>query len=230
MAPKRKSEATVARRSVRSTAAPKTTPTTPQKEASAVKKVKVAGDDKAKPNEDEVELFSPRPRAVPSKKENDGDGKVKPREKKVVGASSAAGKKARSAVDKVKSVGNGATEEPKTVKEGIKHGKIDVAEDEGLQASLSTAPSVLRRTIIVEACTQCKSFKERAEKVKKGLESAVPGITVKINPQKPRRGYFEITEERTEVILSLPNMKRPFEPMKKLNMDELVGDLVKRFE
>ncbi|KAK8960135.1 hypothetical protein KSP40_PGU008432 [Platanthera guangdongensis] len=151
MAPKRKSEATVARRSVRSTTAPKTTPTTPQKEASVVNKVKVAGDDKAKPNEDEVELFSPRPRAVPSKKENAGDGKVKPRERKVVGASSAAGKKARSAVDKVKSVGNGATEEPKTVKEGIKHGKIDAAEDEGLQASLSTAPSVLSRTIIVEA-------------------------------------------------------------------------------
>lgn len=214
MAPKRKNQETVARRSSRSTVAPKTPPENPQKDASSDNKTEIADDDNVKPNN--------------ANTENAGNSKAKPGKKKVVGASSPAGKKARRAEEK--SVGNGAAEEPKTVQKGIKHGKVDVDEDEGSQASLPNSPSLLNRTIIIEACTQCKSFKERAEKVKKGLESAVPGITVKINPQKPRRGYFEISEERTEVILSLPDMKRPFELMKKLNMDELVGDLVKRFK
>ncbi|CAH2061235.1 unnamed protein product [Thlaspi arvense] len=79
---------------------------------------------------------------------------------------------------------------------------------------------------------QCKSFRERANEVKDGLENAVPGIAVTVNPVKPRRGCFEIREEGGETFVSLlryieddcdflmQDMKRPFTEMKELNMEE----------
>ncbi|GAB4836888.1 hypothetical protein Ancab_001799 [Ancistrocladus abbreviatus] len=59
------------------------------------------------------------------------------------------------------------------------------------------------KTIIIEHCKQCTSFKKRALAVKDGLEKGVSGITVLVNPEKPRRGCFEIREEDGEVFLSL---------------------------
>ena len=84
------------------------------------------------------------------------------------------------------------------------------------------------KTIIVEACKQCSSFKIRAEAVKNGLESAVTGITVVINPEKPRRGCFEIRQSGGEVFVSLLAMPRPFTKMKNLDMDQVVADIAKK--
>lgn len=84
------------------------------------------------------------------------------------------------------------------------------------------------KRIVVEACTQCQHFKKRALKVKEDLESAVPGVSVIINPEKPRRGCLEIREEGGEVFISLLNMPRPFTAMKKLDMDEVIQDIVKK--
>ncbi|THU68017.1 hypothetical protein C4D60_Mb05t30800 [Musa balbisiana] len=72
------------------------------------------------------------------------------------------------------------------------------------------------KTIIIEA------WWTRAVKVKEGLESAVPGIVVAVNPDKPRRGCFEIREENGQ------NMPRPFTPMKKLDMVAVVEDIIKK--
>ncbi|CAN6338257.1 unnamed protein product [Urochloa humidicola] len=84
------------------------------------------------------------------------------------------------------------------------------------------------KRVIVEACTQCRQFKIRAQKVKEDLESSVPGVSVIINPQKPRRGCLEIREEGGEVFISLLNMPRPFTPMKKLDMDEVIKDIANK--
>lgn len=84
------------------------------------------------------------------------------------------------------------------------------------------------KRVIVEACTQCRQFKIRAQKVKEDLESSVPGVSVIINPQKPRRGCLEIREEGGEVFISLLNMPRPFTPMRKLDMDEVIKDIAKK--
>ncbi|KAJ3683959.1 hypothetical protein LUZ61_013123 [Rhynchospora tenuis] len=84
------------------------------------------------------------------------------------------------------------------------------------------------KSIIIEACKQCNAFKTRALKVKEGLQSALPAISVSINPLKPRRGCFEIREEGGEIFISLLNMPRPFTPMKKLDMDELIQDIIKK--
>lgn len=84
------------------------------------------------------------------------------------------------------------------------------------------------KRVVVEACTQCKQFKIRALKVKGDLESAVPGVSVIINPEKPRRGCLEIREEGGEVFISLLNMPRPFTAMKKLSMDEVIKNIAKK--
>ncbi|KAL4182168.1 hypothetical protein AMTRI_Chr12g241200 [Amborella trichopoda] len=85
-------------------------------------------------------------------------------------------------------------------------------------------------TIVIERCTQCNSFKERALKVEKGLKEAVPDVNVKINPEKPRRGCFEIRDENGQIFISLLSMSRPFKKMKDLNMDEVVADIIKKIK
>ncbi|KAK3008902.1 hypothetical protein RJ639_013199 [Escallonia herrerae] len=59
------------------------------------------------------------------------------------------------------------------------------------------------KTIVIEHCKQCNAFKTRAIQVKNGLEDGLSGITVLLNPGKPRRGCFEIREEGGETFLSL---------------------------
>ncbi|KAK4435296.1 hypothetical protein Salat_0693000 [Sesamum alatum] len=94
----------------------------------------------------------------------------------------------------------------------------------------SPAPDVLNggKTIIIERSTECNRFKVRAIQVKEGLEKGVAGVKVVVNPEKPRRGCFEIREEGGEVFLSLLNMKRPFEPMTKLDMEEVISDIIEK--
>ncbi|KAF7817192.1 fasciclin-like arabinogalactan protein 3 [Senna tora] len=73
---------------------------------------------------------------------------------------------------------------------------------------------------------QCASFKTRANHVKEGLEKSVAGITVILNPEKPRKGCFEIREEGGEKFISLLDMKRPFTSMKKLDMEKVTSDII----
>ncbi|KAG5386719.1 hypothetical protein IGI04_038189 [Brassica rapa subsp. trilocularis] len=87
-----------------------------------------------------------------------------------------------------------------------------------------------KKTIVIEHYKQHKSFKERANKVKEGLENAVPGIIVTLNPLKPRRGCFEIREEGGESFITLLDMKKPFTPMTELDMEEVVSNIVERIK
>ncbi|KAK4749091.1 hypothetical protein SAY87_026540 [Trapa incisa] len=84
------------------------------------------------------------------------------------------------------------------------------------------------RTVVIEHCKQCNSFKTRALQVKNGLESGVSGIIVLVNPDKPRRGCFEVREEGGEKFVSLLGMKRPFTPMKALDMEKVVLQIIEK--
>ncbi|XP_006663129.1 uncharacterized protein LOC102702792 [Oryza brachyantha] len=110
-------------------------------------------------------------------------------------------------------------------KKGRKRAKKDEAE---VAENNSDAVARDGKRIVVEACTQCRQFKIRATKVKEDLESAVPGVSVVINPEKPRRGCLEIREQGGEVFISLLNMPRPFTAMKKLDMDEVIKDIANK--
>ncbi|OAY53517.1 uncharacterized protein LOC110612317 [Manihot esculenta] len=89
---------------------------------------------------------------------------------------------------------------------------------------------VTKKTIVIEHCKQCSSFKTRATQVKNGLERVVPGIIVLLNPDKPRRGCFEIREEGGEKFISLLDMNRPFKPMKELDMDKVISDIIEKIK
>nr|XP_016482213.1 PREDICTED: selenoprotein H-like [Nicotiana tabacum] len=88
------------------------------------------------------------------------------------------------------------------------------------------------KCVVIEHCTQCNQFKIRAVKVKEGLENGVPGLEVRVNPEKPRRGCFEIREvgENGEKFVSLLDMKRPFGPMKALDMDKVISDIIEKIK
>ncbi|KAF8110842.1 hypothetical protein N665_0078s0036 [Sinapis alba] len=101
----------------------------------------------------------------------------------------------------------------------------DEKEEEAAEVEDSTKPK-----IVIEHCKQCNAFKTRAIQVKEGLEGAVPGVTVTLNPEKPRRGCFEIREEGGETFISLLEMKRPFAPMKALDMEEVIEDIIKKIK
>lgn len=54
-------------------------------------------------------------------------------------------------------------------------------------------------------------------------------MEVTINPEKPRKGAFVVTAGDTEV-LSLTDMKRPFPPLKALDMEAVAADTLKALE
>ncbi|XP_059662974.1 uncharacterized protein LOC132308775 [Cornus florida] len=86
------------------------------------------------------------------------------------------------------------------------------------------------KTIVIEHCKQCSSFRKRADQVKDALKKDLSGITVLVNPEKPRRGCFEIREEGGDTFISLLDMKRPFGPMKALDMDKVISDIVDKIK
>ncbi|MED6183039.1 hypothetical protein PIB30_034261 [Stylosanthes scabra] len=116
------------------------------------------------------------------------------------------------------------TKKPK----GKKQKKEEVVAEVDGGASVTDKGTVVEpssKKIIVEHCKQCNSFKTRANLVKEGLEKRQPGITVILNPEKPRRGCFEIREEGGKKFISLLDMKRPFKPMKDLDMEKVISDI-----
>ncbi|XP_050365971.1 uncharacterized protein LOC126784550 [Argentina anserina] len=119
-----------------------------------------------------------------------------------------------------------ATRKKSKKKEAKKPEEVKTEEEEEGKVE---AEEVNRKTIVVERCTQCNAFKTRAEQVKASLES-LPGISVAINPIKPRRGCFEIREEGGEKFISLLDMKRPFKPMKDLNMQDVIDNIIQKIQ
>uniref|UniRef100_A0A7N0V5M5 Selenoprotein H n=1 Tax=Kalanchoe fedtschenkoi TaxID=63787 RepID=A0A7N0V5M5_KALFE len=114
-------------------------------------------------------------------------------------------------------------------KEEVKadEGKKEVKADEG-KKEVKARGGGGSKTIVIEHCKQCNSFKTRAFQVKEGLESAIKGIQVLVNPEKPRRGCFEIREQGGEAFITLLDMKRPFPPLKALNMEKVISDIIEK--
>lgn len=74
----------------------------------------------------------------------------------------------------------------------------------------------------------CRSvFKTKAEKIRKALVAA--GHRVSVNESKPRRGAFVISivgKEEPEV--ELLGLKRPFQPLRELDLDKTIADLIEK--
>lgn len=108
--------------------------------------------------------------------------------------------------------------------------KVEEEEEAKIELEDGVDATDKNKTVVVEYCKQCNRFKTRAFKVKEGLENGVPGVVVKLNPEKPRRGCFEIREEGGETFISLLDMKRPFVPMTDLDMDEVIAEIIKKIK
>lgn len=67
------------------------------------------------------------------------------------------------------------------------------------------------------------AFKTRAAKLEAAIKKELPSTTVTINPEKPRKGCFEVTVG-SSVVLSLLNMPRPFPKLKALDIEGKVAD------
>ncbi|KAL7150315.1 hypothetical protein ABFS83_05G103600 [Erythranthe nasuta] len=86
-----------------------------------------------------------------------------------------------------------------------------------------------RTLVVIEYCKESKPYKKKAKRVKKGLEKAIPGVYVVVNPETPRKGFFEIRNEGGEALFTLMDMNRV---LNALDADILVSDIVdyiKRF-
>ncbi|KAL4332562.1 hypothetical protein GQ457_07G037000 [Hibiscus cannabinus] len=117
---------------------------------------------------------------------------------------------------------------PKRQKESVEE---DAAKAAGSPEELTAADGGSHnKTVVVEHCKQCNSFKTRAFQVRHGLEKGVPGVKVLLNPEKPRRGCFEIREEGGKTFISLLDMKRPFKPMKDLDMEKVISDIIENIK
>ncbi|KAI4337405.1 hypothetical protein L6164_015827 [Bauhinia variegata] len=103
-----------------------------------------------------------------------------------------------------------------------------LADTKNVEEKQVAADAPTKKTIVIEHCKQCNQFKKRAIMVKERLEKTVSGITVVANPDKPRRGCFEIREEGGQIFISLLDMKRPFQPMKDLDMDKVITDIIEK--
>ncbi|BDA49844.1 hypothetical protein COCOBI_14-4640 [Coccomyxa sp. Obi] len=65
-----------------------------------------------------------------------------------------------------------------------------------------------------------------ATKLEKAVKEAVPDAVVSINPEKPRKGCFEVRDaDGTKTYISLLDMPRPFTKLKALDIDELAKEI-----
>lgn len=81
------------------------------------------------------------------------------------------------------------------------------------------------KTIVtVEACKQWGAFKTRANKIAKAVgDKAV----VQINKEKPGKGNFVVRVSGVkDPIVELLGMKRPFPPLKALDMDDICAKVL----
>ncbi|CAN6587358.1 unnamed protein product [Malus baccata var. baccata] len=183
----------------------------PRAVAPARKKAKGAQKKKERAKKEEVEAEEAEAEAEAVKEEEDNSGESK-------AEADAENENKKKGKEKV---------EAEAENKGEK-GKAKVEDDgEGTEADDDESD---KRTIVIEHCKQCKSFKVRADQVKNGLEKGVPGIKVLLNPDKPRKGCLEIREEGGETFLSLLDMKRPFSKMKALNMEEVISDIIEKIK
>ncbi|KAK6130088.1 hypothetical protein DH2020_036161 [Rehmannia glutinosa] len=92
----------------------------------------------------------------------------------------------------------------------------------------ASSSSGASKTIIIEHCTQSKSFKTKANQVKKELEKAVAGVKVELNPENPREGCFEVREDGGDTFVSMLGVESPFDEIKALDVEKVVSDIVER--
>jgi len=85
-----------------------------------------------------------------------------------------------------------------------------------------------KKVVTIEACKQWGAFKSRAAKIEKAVGKKA---TVEINKEKPGRGNFVVRVNGVqEPIVELLSLKRPFPPLKALDMEEISNKVISAIE
>ncbi|CAA0831540.1 selenium binding [Striga hermonthica] len=92
-------------------------------------------------------------------------------------------------------------------------------------APSSSSAAAAGKTVIIEHCLQCDAYKNTAAQVKSGLEEAVPGVNVLVNPKKPRDGRFEILQEGGDIFVSFQDLESPSVAMQAFDVGEVVSGI-----
>ena len=108
--------------------------------------------------------------------------------------------------------------------------KIEEKAESAVNATPVEAAKSVTKGLTIEHCKQCSSFKNQASKFEKSLKEKIQGLEVSINPQKPRRGCFEVRDEEGNIFLSLLDLKRPFPELRALNVEEHVELIVSKIK
>ncbi|MCO5605750.1 hypothetical protein L7F22_059934 [Adiantum nelumboides] len=117
----------------------------------------------------------------------------------------------------------------KSVNDDAKGADEDEEAEEGVEEE-APADSESQKVVIIEASKECNCFKTSAAKVQAGLTKAIPGIEVLVNPEKPRKGCFEVRSKGGDIYLSLLGLPRPFTKLKNLDMDNAVEEIVTKWK
>ncbi|KAK9811145.1 hypothetical protein WJX73_006459 [Symbiochloris irregularis] len=82
-------------------------------------------------------------------------------------------------------------------------------------------------TLVVEHCKQCQCFKRRTAELEQILREQVPDLDWTVNPEKPRRGCFEVRDANSgKKYITLLDMPRPFSKLKELDMDDVAEKIL----
>ena len=81
-----------------------------------------------------------------------------------------------------------------------------------------------KKTVVIEACKQWGAFRSRATKIANAVGNKA---IVEINKEKPGKGNFIVSVSGLdEPIVKLLGLKRPFPPLKALDMEEICSKVV----
>lgn len=80
-----------------------------------------------------------------------------------------------------------------------------------------------KKTVSIEACKQWNAFQTRAKKIANAVGDSA---TVVINDKKPGRGNFVVRVDDGEPIVELLGLKRPFPPLKALDMEKVSNQVL----
>ena len=95
-----------------------------------------------------------------------------------------------------------------------------VKEKKEEKAQNAKETSISLKSVTIEACKSWGAFKSRSTKIQKGVGSKAK---VEINKEKPGKGNFIVKVSGVEeAIVELKGMKRPFKPLKELDMDDVI--------
>ena len=62
------------------------------------------------------------------------------------------------------------------------------------------------------------------------LADLKPGVKVKVNPERPRKGTFEVRLDDGTVVKSLVAMPRPFKKLRALDLEQLAQNIAAKVQ